>query len=144
MRDTESDMRGSTLPIVGALVAFYGLIQIFFVFLVLTELGVFHLLFQLFWVPLVVAVPYVVLGFGLQDRHLWAYSGMVILFILMLIALIGSIILIDDPIYDALAAMNMTVHISILTYLAWHRGRFKWELTESVRTVPKWEEDGRA
>lgn len=141
MKGIEAAEQGSTIPVVGALVALYGTIQIFFVFLVFAELGILNLLFLLFWIPIVIAVAYIVFGFGLQERHLWAYVGLLTFIVLMLIVYIITIILIDDPLYDPLGFVHVVVHVSILLYLMWHWKEFESGPTRVVITEPGWEED---
>lgn len=131
----------STIPIVGAIIAFYGTIQIFFIFLAFAGLRILNLLFLFFWVPLAIMAAYIILGFGLQERHLWAHSGMLIFIVMMLLAYVGTIILIDDPLYDSLGFVHVVIHISILSYLIWHWKEFAFWPTQAVITEPRWEED---
>ncbi|MFQ5910402.1 MAG: hypothetical protein ACE5IJ_06745, partial [Thermoplasmata archaeon] len=108
----------------------------FFIFFAFAELRILNLLYLLFWVPLVITGAYIILGFGLQDRCLWAYLGTLIFILLMLVVYIGTIILIDNPLYDIPAILHVIIHISILTYLVWHGREFmnwqgQWGIVES-------------
>ncbi len=122
--------RGSALSLVGAFLVIYGLVQILFLVLTLSIVGLAWILFPLTWIPLVIGAVYVVLGFGLHDRHMWAYTGTLIFMTLMFLFNVWMLIMVRDLLISS--AFHAVIDILVLVYVGSQRSEFEWKSTGRV------------
>ncbi len=138
MRDISSDVRGTVITLAAAVLVIYGLIELIsgVLITVLSGVGFYSLLVT--WPYLIIGGLYMALGFGLLDRHEWAYYGTLILVPIALAIYIWSFILyfsVSDVFGVIVVAFHILVHGAILILIGLSRREFTWKPV--LRTLPR-------
>jgi hypothetical protein len=130
VRDISSDVRGKAITLAAGVLVIYGLINIIVGVLitVLSGFGFYALLVT--WPYLIIGGLYMALGYGLLDRHEWAYYGTLILVPIALALYMWSLFL-SFAISDVLGGIFVTIHIlvhgAILILIGLSRKEFTWK-----------------
>lgn len=138
VRDISSDVRGAVITLAAGVLVVYGLINLALgvIAILVSGLGVFSLL--VFWPFLVFGGLYMAFGFGILDRHEWAYYGTLILVPIALSMYLLSFFVsfsVSDVLGTVEVAFHILVHGAILILIGLSHKEFIWKPV--VKDLPR-------